>query len=306
MTIDLQSAIRKWAIDTLPYDRNDSDLVAEINSKDAHGLLVVYHNWMSRHVFATPRKVHVSAAYKQNPITTQRKADLDALIAKIKSGKELKPHLSSRVEIVLESSKKKINQRKDLDLMLIEWEIHHLHISQQMQSDGFVKRDDPLLFAVFHPADAYILDVMTHKDFNRDHILNIMVREFLHAGLVHEVRAGLGQKLSLANKLTEDERNDMRKIGVNTLVEIDGKVYKPAGAISGGGTSVDASRAADKVLITTGKLEAAVRNDPAQFKQFAQSHGLNWPANPKFEFGLIEPHGMAFKELATNLAWSVA
>ena len=55
--------------------------------------------------------------------------------------------------------------------MLIEWEVHHLHISQHVQADGFVERDDPLLFTVFHTADAYLLDIMTHKDFNRDHIL---------------------------------------------------------------------------------------------------------------------------------------
>ena len=36
--------------------------------------------------------------------------------------------------------------------------------------------------------------------------------------------AGPGQKiLGLAKKYTEDERNTLRKVGVNTLVEIDGK-----------------------------------------------------------------------------------
>ncbi|MGE0716709.1 MAG: hypothetical protein AB7P02_14815, partial [Alphaproteobacteria bacterium] len=186
MAIDLKAAISKWAIDTLPYDQNDADVVAEINRKDARELLITYHNWMSRHVFATPRKVHPSAAYKGNPVTTQRKADLDALIAKIEKGEELKPHLSKRVETVLESSSKKLTRRRDLDLMLIEWDVHHLHISQQLQADGFVERDDPLLFAVFHKGEAYLLDVMTHKDFNRDHILAIMAREFPGAGLIHE------------------------------------------------------------------------------------------------------------------------
>jgi hypothetical protein len=35
MVIDLKAAIRKWAIDTLPYDQSDPDVVAEINGKDA-------------------------------------------------------------------------------------------------------------------------------------------------------------------------------------------------------------------------------------------------------------------------------
>lgn len=306
MVIDLKAAIRKWAIDLLSYDQNDPDVLAEINSKDARELLIVYHNWMSRHVFATRRKVHVSAAYTANPIATQRKSDLDALIAKIENGEELKPHLSLRVEVVLETSSKKLNRRKDLDLMLIEWEVHHLHISQQMRSDGFVERDDPLLFAVFHGGDAYLLDIMTHRDFNRDHILEIMAREWPKARLLHELKAPPGQRiLGLAKSHGEDDRNVLRKAGVNVLVEIDGKVYKPAGGMTTAGTSIRASLAADRVIRATEKLEAALHSDPRQFQRFAQDYGLNWPSSPIFEFGLIEPSGLAFKEVSTSLALAV-
>lgn len=63
MSIDLKAAIRKWALDTLPYDQNDTDVIAELNGKNARELLIVYHNWMSRHIFAAPRKVHISEAY---------------------------------------------------------------------------------------------------------------------------------------------------------------------------------------------------------------------------------------------------
>lgn len=307
MAIDLKAVIRKWAIDTLPYDHNDSDVVTEINGKDARELLIIYHNWMSRHVFAAPRKVHVSAAYTVNPVTTQRKADLDALIAKIEKGEELKPHLSTRVGVVLEPSRKKLSRRKDLDLMLIEWEVHHLHISQQMQADGFVERDDPLLFAVFNRADAYLIDIMTHRDFNRDHVLEIMAREWPQARLLHELIAPPGQKiLGLARHYSEDDRNLLRKAGINALVEIDGKVYKPAGGISTAGTSIRASLAADQVIRATERLEAALVNDPQQFQKFAQDYGTMWPKNPTFEFGLLQPTGLAFKELSTNLALAVA
>ncbi|MDA9414090.1 hypothetical protein XH81_04330 [Bradyrhizobium sp. CCBAU 25360] len=262
---------------------------------------------MRRHIFRNARKVHISKAYAANPITTQRKADLDALISKIETGEELKPHLSTRVATVLEPSSKKLARRQDLDLMLIEWEVHHLHISQEMQPNGFVKRDDPLLFCVFHTRDAYLLDVMTHKDFNRDHILKVMADEWPNAGLIHELKASAGQKIiGLAKKYTEDERNALRKIGINTLVEIDGRVYKPAGGMTGAGTSVRASLAADKVITSTNRLEHALRTDPGQFQRFAQQYGLTWPQNPTFEFGVLEPTGLAFKELSTNLALAVA
>lgn len=307
MTIDLKAAIRKWAIDTLPYDRNNADVVAEINGKDARELLIVFHNWMFRHIFAVPRKVNLSASYASNSVVMQRKADLDALIEKITKGEELKAHLSTRVETVLEPSSKKLARRQDLDLMLIEWEVHHIHISQEMQPDGFVKRGNPLLFAVFHREDAYLLDVMTHADFNRNHILEVMVREFPGAGLIHELKPNPGQKiLGLAKNHTETERNANRKAAVNTLVEIDGKVYKPAGGITRAGTSIRASMAADQVVEKTEELETALHNAPARFQRFAQENGATWPQNPSFEFGLLNPNGLAFKELSTSLPFRVA
>jgi len=307
MTIDLKAAIRKWAIDTLPYDHSDADIAAEFKRKGATELLIIYHNWMSRHIFAMPRKVHISAAYEANPTTTQRKTDLDALIEKIEKGNDLTPHLSTRVNISLDSLSKKINRRKHLDLMLIEWEVHHLHISQKMRSDGFVERGNPLLFAVFHVFDAYLIDVMTHDDFNRDHILEIMVREFPDAGLIHELKVGPGEEMrGLVRRHNEDERTVLRNAGINTLVEIDGKVYKPAGGITAAGTSVRASMAADAVIRATERLDASLVNDRAQFQRLAQDHGLIWPSDPTFEFGLLKPRGLAFKELSTNLAFIIA
>lgn len=198
-----------------------------------------------------------------DPFTINRKTDLDALVRKIEKGEELKPHLSTRVETVLKASGKKLARRHDLDLLLIEWAVHHLHISQDVQPNGFVKRDDPLLFAVFHPSDAYLIDVMTHTDFNRDHVLDVMAREWPDEGLIHELKAPPGQKIiGLAKNCTEDDRQKLRKAGVNTSVEIDGKVFKPAGGITTAGTSIRASLAADEVLRSTEKLEAALRNDP--------------------------------------------
>lgn len=149
MSIALSDTIKKWAIDFLPYDKNDPALFAELASKDARELLIIYHNWMTRHVYPTPRQILTSKAYNANPIVMQRKDDLDALIAKIEAGIDLRPHLSTRVETVIEPANKKLSRRRDLDLMLIEWDVHHLHISQELQQNGFVKRDDPLLFVVF-------------------------------------------------------------------------------------------------------------------------------------------------------------
>lgn len=76
--------------------------------------------------------------------------------------------------------------------------------------------------------------------------------------------------------------------------------------IATAGTSIRAPLAADQVIRATERLEAALRNDPQQFQRFAQDYDMTWPANPTFEFGLLQPTGLAFKQLSTNLALAVA
>lgn len=307
MSIDLSDAIKKWAIDCLPYDRNDPTLCAELASKDVRELLIIYHNWMARHVYPTPRQILKSKAYNANPIVAQRKDDLDALISKIEAGIDLRPHLSTRVETVIEPANKKLSRRRDLDLMLIEWDVHHLHVSQELQPNGFVKRDDPLLFAVFHQKEAYLLDVMAHGDFNRDHILKLMADEWPDAELVYQIKGSPGQEvIGLAVNYTEEERDRLRKAGINTLVEIDGRVFKPAGGMTAAGTSIRASMAADEVVKSVAKLERSLNDNHEKFEKLARDHGVTWPENPTFEFGILEPHGLGFKELSTNFCLQVA
>ncbi|MDH7806859.1 MULTISPECIES: hypothetical protein [unclassified Rhizobium] len=302
MAVDLSKAIRTWALSSLPYDTTDSALVAEMQAKDARELLIVYHNWIARHIPAKPRRVHLSAAYMTNPIAAARQADLDALVTKIESGIDLTPHLSKRIKQVVESSTKKIARRQDLDLMLLEWEVHHLHISQAIEADGFVTRDDPLLFVVFHEQDAYVLDLMTHHDFNRDHILEILADEWPDANLIHLIKGAIG----LSVHYTEEERNQLRKVGVNCLVEVNGRVFKPAGGVTTAGTAVKASLAADHVLQNVRKFEYALNNTPEKIAAMAQAKGYIWPTDPKFEFFALEPHGLGFVETTTQSLFPVA
>ena len=301
MTIDISAAIMTWALDSLPYDRNDHELCAELASMDAHQLIIVYHNWLARQVRPIKRRVLTSSAYNVNPIATARRTDLDALIKKIENGDDLTPHLSKRVAIVYDPANK-IKRRKDLDLMLIEWEVHHLHISQNIESDGFVTRDDPLLFVMFRHETAYVLDLMTHHDFNRDHILRIMTEEWPSEGLVHVVRGALG----ISVNHTETERDKLRKGGVNTMVEINGTVISPLGGISGAGTSIRATMSANEVLRTTTKLENDMNANRHKYEAMAAQIGQTWPQNPTFEFGFLPEGGLGVVEKTTRLLFQVA
>ena len=48
------------------------------------------------------------------------------------------------------------------DALLNDWGIHHVHLGTTIDSDGFVTRTEPVLFARFDSANAYLIDVLPH------------------------------------------------------------------------------------------------------------------------------------------------
>jgi len=96
--VSLVESTRQWVLTNLPYDRGDAALVAYLAGLDAHGLLVVYHNWISRLVKPQPRAVHKSKAFQRNLLATQRANDLAQIIADIEHGRDLKKYLSRDID----------------------------------------------------------------------------------------------------------------------------------------------------------------------------------------------------------------
>lgn len=53
----------------------------------------------------------------------------------------LTPHLSRAVKVAHEpnGAAAKLNRRKDRDLLVADWGLHHLHLSTAIEADGFVE-----------------------------------------------------------------------------------------------------------------------------------------------------------------------
>jgi hypothetical protein len=250
IVVNLKESVRQWVLRELPYDRADADLVAHLNSLDAHGLLVVYHNWMSRLIKPQPRQVRKSNAFRQNPLTAARANELAQIIDDIESGRDLRKYLSRGVKVAASIPGKPFGKRRDLDLMLNAQGTHHLHISTQVEADGYVSRPkqgtapEPLLFAVFQQQTAYLIDIMKHGDWTRDHVLKVLATEWPDEGLIHEVKGGKGFKvIGPRHNYTEDERGLLQMNGINTPVQIGHNVFMPAGGMtSAAGTTMAAGR----------------------------------------------------------------
>jgi len=151
----LREEIRKYIMKEIPADQS-----GEIAGVSFQELLIVYGNWRARHVPRHPRAVHISTELQMNQKYITYKSELDAIIRAIESGSSLTPHLSRRITTAYEPASSRapnLQGRRDLDLLVADWGIHHLHLSTVLESDGFVKRTGELLFAAFAKDDAYLI-----------------------------------------------------------------------------------------------------------------------------------------------------
>jgi hypothetical protein len=219
---DLRSALEAAARQYL-LDKMGADSSGEAAALDLRELLSVFFNWRARLIPPRPRNCHVSNELRASPKATEHKADLDALVAEIVAGADLTPHLSKKVATAYQAGGDAVatHAREDRDLLLAEWGVYHLHLAQTAGEDGFVKRANDLLFAMFAPDDAYVIGVYEHGSWGLTEVLEIVVRNWPDAKLMLPTHA-----IGLAQKFTDEERLALQKAGLaSPMIEVDGKVW---------------------------------------------------------------------------------
>lgn len=298
--LNLIESARQWLLLNLPYDRSDVRLTAKLNAKEARELFLVYGNWLARMVQATPRTVALSNALKSNPLYSSRRAEIDAVIGEICRGDDLKKRLSRRVDIILDEETSPPGKRRDLDLFLNEWGMHHLHIRSEMDSDGFVKRDGPLMVAMFINDKAYLVDIIEHQEWTKRALLEILVDEFPNEGLFHE----LSNVVDVAVNYDETAHKKLRGSAVNTILKVRGKVILPAGGVAASGHGILLVRRVDELLENLLDLESYIEKYLIPF-QVPEGSAVD---NPSFEFTFLAPKGYGVIETCSRTlikAWDV-
>lgn len=294
--MSLVESARQWVLANLPFDRGDAALTAYLTQQEADTLLMIYHNWMVRRLQPRPRRVIESSAFRSNALTARRAAEFQQIKDDIRRGSDLKKYLSRDVEraVVMVPGAKR---RPDLDLMLNDWGVHHLHISSQVEADGFVKRGGPLLFVVFRSDRAYFIDVFDHQSFHKESVLEIIASEWPDEGLIHEIKGIIG----VTPAWTEKERRTLRRKHAGVAFEFQGKVYWPNGGLSSAGYSVDAVREADRLLDKIESFEETISKHPEALKGAFHAAGLVFPEVPILEFVLLEDGPAVFESTTGTL-----
>jgi hypothetical protein len=200
----------------------DSASQKALETMSVSDLVVRYLNWHYRLISPWPRSLFPSREFTATAAKPEYAGLVAPLLSKIERGEELLPHLSKSILCVFkhQDEPQRKGRRPDFDFLLNDWGIHHLHLSDRIvPGTGFTERDGPLLFAVFRPDAAYLIDILRHGEWANEHLFRVMVSNWPDDRLALQ----LGVMPSRTGP-TKEERQELRKVGVNVGVEVDGQV----------------------------------------------------------------------------------
>ena len=154
---------------------------------DVCSLAACYFEMLNRRVIPSRRRVHFSEEIHDSLGALRRKADMEQqeraaeawgavffLCYLLTEGLNVNGFLSKGINFA--------TGRRSRDGLLWDFGMHHFHLSQKFDADGFVKRIrlDYLLFAILTEENAYFVDVRPHPDAHiewvRQDLLNIVHR----------------------------------------------------------------------------------------------------------------------------------
>jgi hypothetical protein len=259
---ELEQVVHQHLLRRMPVDGT-----GELAGMGVAHLLITYLAWIGRLIPRAPRVVHQSREMLASPKTAEHAADLEILIAKIRNGEDLRPHLSKRVATAYVPEAKAADmgnqQRADRDVLLAAWGLHHLHLSSELDTDGeWVKRGADLLIGAFDATNAYLVGIYPHGSWALKELMEIVVRNWPDAGLVLAPMSGT----RLASpEPTDEERLELHNAGVTVLLEIDGVVYAPIGQTAAG-TPMMVTRAVNDFMWHLRDLRQTLAGELARYQ----------------------------------------
>lgn len=122
--------------------------------------------------------------------------------------------------------------------MLNDWGIRHFHLGLKLESDGFVERTGPVLFARVAEDKVYFIDVKEHGKGYR----NVRTsREIIHRNWPESLAKYKSGFIRMSHEYTEEEHMELRAAGITVPLQMsDGTIYNPPGdGYMSDGTSIN-------------------------------------------------------------------
>jgi hypothetical protein len=288
-TLGFETDLRQQILRYLPV--SDAEHESAVANFEIGELLARFLMWRERLVHPHPRSVHKSPQLFRHPIYEARREDIHRLFAKVVVGQDIGAHLSRNIQFgyVTPASGKKGG--RDIDGLLNDWSIHHLHLSHAIEGDGFVERGKQVLAVIFRQDDAYFIDIIDHGEWAEQRLVEIAVANWPNAGLFIELKGLLG-----GDSYTSKERARLREVGMPSPVMIQGRPYIPAnGMISTALIPVRVTVQAGRLLRQLMTLEASPGLLLPGFRAAEGFSRKTWPRKPRYRvIAAITPDRYSF------------
>ena len=281
LVAQLEAAVRSQVVSAM------GDPSGELAAMGTDAILSRWFNWRDRQVEPRPRNVHESSELLCSQEASDHATELSEIKAEIVAGADLTPRLSNRAQTAYTPSAAQgpLQHRHDLDLLISDWGIHHLHLAQAPDRSGL------LLFVVFRPDDAYLVQLLPHGHWSGKSLVEIIMRNWPDAGMLTRLNGAVG----LTQNFADSEHQMLRQAGLSQLVEIDGAVYM-ARPMSLAGMAVDSTRRADQIMRTLHAWRERLSSDPLALDVLTRSNGFELSGSGAWEpyvydreFGFREP-----------------
>ncbi|MUL15778.1 hypothetical protein [Aliivibrio fischeri] len=188
-----------------------------------------YQRYKCRIIESIPREVKEAKCFS---IPNEFRSVYAKIKKDIESGEPLRKYQS-----------RKLKQLDYDDDMLSHWGIQHLHLSDELQGDGFVRRTADLLFVHFDNCSARIIGIFNHSSWCDLDLIEIMHSNWSDRMSAFRMESGI-------QKLTEEEHKVLRGKHANANIVLDdGTEYmNPGLGVTANGSPITAVVNSHKVI----------------------------------------------------------
>lgn len=262
----------------------------QIDNLDDDTIVYSYFSLKKRLIKPAKRKILKSDVFV---CPTDLMNALTLIESKIINGDDLLPHLS-----------RKLNNIREKDGLLFDWGIHHLHLGTVMESNGFINRSGPLLYAIFDSENAYFINVLNHGEWTAQELIKTIHRNWPSS--IENFK--LKDVIDVQHHFSDRDISKLRGNNMNVVIEVeDGAVYMgPGGGLTASGDSLDAQFDSLKVMLNFEDLQNRIKDDIE--KVLNEAHiDISIITNNNFNFKLKKHQDQFYiEELNNNFNISIS
>lgn len=262
-------------------------------SSDPNVVCRRFENYQRRRVSVQPRDVHRAQPFhfpSESEFSEQElRSRVDAVAEKAEEGRDINPYLSRKLSNVSYN-----------DGILNDWGIHHFHLGDKIESDGFIERTGELLYARVTDDDFYMIGVYGHDSFSKKDLISVE-----HNNWPEEIeRFKLPGDIELLYSYDDDQIRQARDAGVQVAVELDdGTVYMhPGGGYASTGEGADDVLVANAIKTIFSQLETQLEEDAQDLIKAANRSGFDIEPPMDLQLKIDGNHAFAV-EMDSNAAF---